>query len=461
VYLVVRSLVEGLYNDDRMIDLQRRVREFPEDLEDYFRHILISLDPIYREQTARAFQVSLCATRPLSPTNYWFLDLDEEDMNFAAKMEVKPLSEGEVHLIRRKMKRRLNGRCKGLLEVTTVKNLDLPFRYQVDFLHRTVRDFLLTGDMQELLKDWTALNFDVNLTICRTILAEIKSLQINLDYFNHPGPLSDLVDEFMSHARGVEIKTKNSPIDLLDALGAVLKHHVKQLSAEELKAGLSYPWDCWVKGGNLEVRYKSSLLTFAMEKSLFLYVQRKVLQKVDLIKNKQGRPLLDYALRPEAPFPSSTDCKPPDLEMVALLLANGANPNEVWIDTTVWEAYLASWSKNLTCWPYNARYESIKMLILHGADRDVKVEVYDDCSDLSSLSLGHTEAVVDAEDVIDDKAERRKPIKIVQAREVFSQVFSPDDVAELQNIMCSKSQFSLMSWLGWRQVEKGSKCSGS
>ena len=51
VHLVVRSLIEGLQNSDRIVDLQRRLRGFPSDLEDYFQHIFDSLDPIYRSSS--------------------------------------------------------------------------------------------------------------------------------------------------------------------------------------------------------------------------------------------------------------------------------------------------------------------------------------------------------------------------------------------------------------------------
>jgi hypothetical protein len=52
VFLVVRSLVEGLRNRDRLSQLQQRLQEFPSDLEDFFRHIFLSLDRNYRTQTA-------------------------------------------------------------------------------------------------------------------------------------------------------------------------------------------------------------------------------------------------------------------------------------------------------------------------------------------------------------------------------------------------------------------------
>jgi hypothetical protein len=50
VYLVVRSLMDGLTNADRMDDLLRRLDQLPEDLEKFFLHILTALDPFYLEK---------------------------------------------------------------------------------------------------------------------------------------------------------------------------------------------------------------------------------------------------------------------------------------------------------------------------------------------------------------------------------------------------------------------------
>lgn len=40
VYLVIRSIFQGLTNADKISDLERRVANLPADLETYFRHML-------------------------------------------------------------------------------------------------------------------------------------------------------------------------------------------------------------------------------------------------------------------------------------------------------------------------------------------------------------------------------------------------------------------------------------
>src|SRR6266496_401638 len=100
------------------------------------------------------------------------------------------------------MKTRLNARCQDLLEVTTItkptstsarkaiikttnrtciQSLDGRFPapedfsiYQVNFLHRTVRDFLETKEMQELLASRLPKGFDPIKLLCGSFLQQIK-----------------------------------------------------------------------------------------------------------------------------------------------------------------------------------------------------------------------------------------------------------------------------------------------
>lgn len=48
VFLIVRSLLQGLTNADRIVDLQKRLRYLPADLEIYFEHMLGTLEDFYK-----------------------------------------------------------------------------------------------------------------------------------------------------------------------------------------------------------------------------------------------------------------------------------------------------------------------------------------------------------------------------------------------------------------------------
>ena len=237
VFLVVRSLAEGLDNADRFIDLQRRLRSFPADLDAYFRHILFSLDPVYREQTAHAFQVSLYTRTPLSLLNHWFLDREEEHEGFATEMEIEVLGQDELEYRNAEMLKRLNGRCKCLLEVGSY--------HQVGFLHRTVKDFLLAEDMQRLLVAWAHGQFDVDLAICRMRLAEIKSMLQEPKGLFALGLSFQKVDDIFDHARDFEIRTGHTPMALLDALDLTILQLTGQSSSAAIgqEVNLWHRWD--------------------------------------------------------------------------------------------------------------------------------------------------------------------------------------------------------------------------
>ena len=58
--------MKGLTNADRISDLQRRLNGLPADLEQFFLHILRSLDPFYLDQTSQLSRLALEARKPLS-----------------------------------------------------------------------------------------------------------------------------------------------------------------------------------------------------------------------------------------------------------------------------------------------------------------------------------------------------------------------------------------------------------
>lgn len=172
VFLVVRSLIEGIRNQDRLSQLQKRLREFPNDLEDFFGHIFRSIGPFYRTQTSKMFQVALHSKVVLSPLFYWFLDEEEDRPDNSALIPAGQIQIQEYNDRVDQMKVRINGRCMGLMEVIIdprKKN-----EHKVDFLHRTVKDFLMTTRARDILASWQPPDFDADLYICMGALAEFK-----------------------------------------------------------------------------------------------------------------------------------------------------------------------------------------------------------------------------------------------------------------------------------------------
>jgi hypothetical protein len=59
VRLAVTSLLEGLRNMDSALLLRKRLREFPSDLNEFFQHMFISLQSVYRPHLSHMFQIAL------------------------------------------------------------------------------------------------------------------------------------------------------------------------------------------------------------------------------------------------------------------------------------------------------------------------------------------------------------------------------------------------------------------
>ncbi|KAH8648589.1 hypothetical protein BX600DRAFT_555055 [Xylariales sp. PMI_506] len=211
VRLVVQNLLEGVTNADRLVDLRRRLNSMPSDLFDFFDRILFGVDNFYQRQTSHFFQVTLVAWMTMPLICYWYMD-QEDDGNdkpeYALKLEVKPLTVQKTTIRLKQMRRRLNACCKGLLEVQFYDafNRDdssLPssvlWNWKVDFLHRTVRDFLKTSEMQEKLQQWAAPEFNANLAICGALVAHAKTAPMEKDLFRDGGAVDQLVALFHVH----------------------------------------------------------------------------------------------------------------------------------------------------------------------------------------------------------------------------------------------------------------------
>ena len=135
--------MQGLRNEDGLRDLRGRLELIPADIGQYFAQMMSTLDSFYLEQAAQLFQVALHTDQVASLLTYSFLH--EEDLDYAIKLKVEPLKTAKVCDRAISMERRLNSRCKGLLEVHDRKSEDLSFSRGVGFLRRTVRDFLRTN----------------------------------------------------------------------------------------------------------------------------------------------------------------------------------------------------------------------------------------------------------------------------------------------------------------------------
>lgn len=152
VFLVVRDLLEGLTYNDTIRTMHLRLSQFPEDLGSYFQHMIDSIPKFYRRETAQTFRIALAKEEPSLLITYAYFDdiTDNPMLSLEVSQKCAPTPLDMAAIIQGKhdtTRRRLDGRCKGLIEVITLSGIDNPIqRYRVDFLDRTVRDFLQGSD---------------------------------------------------------------------------------------------------------------------------------------------------------------------------------------------------------------------------------------------------------------------------------------------------------------------------
>ena len=331
VFLVVRSLLQGLNNSDTIADFQRRLRLLPTDLEKYFRHMLDSTEKVYHEQAAKIFQICLAAAESLSLMTLSYFD--EEDPDYAIKMEVQPLDENEIEKKCTQLSKRVKARCKDLivLETTQGAPLDAIFARKVDFLHRTVRDFLQTKDMQVLLMDRIDTRFDANNYLCKAYLAQLKRIP-HAPSLTKFGPIFTIVDDFMYHALQCEVKSMNSNLPLLEAFDQVIRLHRRSEQASFWQSD----WQSLLLDNGYEDGW---FVAAAIQYGLCRYVEKKLKGAKISTLDVHDRPLLDFALRP--PLQSTYDIDV-DPEMVRLLLDSGSDPNRLYDGESVWGHFLIS-----------------------------------------------------------------------------------------------------------------------
>ncbi|KAF2667552.1 hypothetical protein BT63DRAFT_426413 [Microthyrium microscopicum] len=186
VYLVVRELRNGLRNYDSLTILQQRLRKFPTDLDGFFRHIFNSMDEIYWTPAARIFQIALFAESPLRAITYFWIGRDDIDLDTVIRIKPNFLEPSILRKRQSRVAKTLNGRLMGLLECN-LERIDNSTGFEaatVDFLHRTVRDFLKTSEMQERLREWSLPGFDPYHLLCKALLADVKT---SPQYSSTPG----------------------------------------------------------------------------------------------------------------------------------------------------------------------------------------------------------------------------------------------------------------------------------
>lgn len=379
VFLVSRDLVHAINRNEGLTKLQKIVHQFPSDLEEYFRRIIQGVKPEYREEMARIFLMTIDQVQPLPLFAFSLLDKENADTDYAVKARIRPIADEILSVKHHIWKSRIHNRCGDLLVVGDEPH-PTSIGPAVDFLHRTVRDFLQDCYHDQLTKELVS-DFNPLVSLTKIMLYRLKCLPV-FDFRDKSSinALISLTDELLYYAHEVEKKSElpeSSLVDILDEVDNVNKCHAGSLKNHWTHARDSPrdgDFNNYREGGNC------NFLALTVQARLVKYVRVKI-QADPGCMMKNGRPLLDYALRPKRrtpiimPYHSRRDEASVDVNMVQLLLKNGADPNqELHLNDgrTVWAQFLLSCQEsihveNIPPTLKNAWYQASEMLIQHDA----------------------------------------------------------------------------------------------
>lgn len=218
VFLVVRSLLRGLRNEDNLSTLQQRLNALPSDLEKFFERILDSVEDIYRERAARLFLTLSYARRSFPVFTFLFFNFGNqsaaaqaEELGFLSQWPAVDSALLEVLMTK---KRQLIAQCKDMIHIAPDSNAPLLFGEKVSFLHRTIVDYIHTDQTSAYLQRLAG-DFDPRILLFDAYLGQSRALmsQHRLTYVKPQ--LRQWVLAILFYASEVEIAS-SGPCELVN-----------------------------------------------------------------------------------------------------------------------------------------------------------------------------------------------------------------------------------------------------
>jgi AAA ATPase domain len=377
VFLVVRSLLEGLKGTEHLTDLHHKLVAIPNDLDKYFEKMLLDIPEAVRKQTARNFLITLLAVEKLPLLSYWFIE--EETLDDVMSMRQQVLTRETAATRLQQMSERLKTNCKGFLTASNIeqslsKKLEEHqwlFQFRVDFLHRTVADFLRTADMQQLLKKWSAESFDADLEICKACIATVNVTSPKPDHYREPSRILSTLHLFFSHIKLLQGPTAEEVrIALIDEISVALK--VYSQDVDGLNMMILGPGNYWSYEASFNFVILYHCASYGLGTYLGFQLDRKQLQFSEPSSGLlSGCLAWDPRIRPGR--------LTLDLDSIRVLLQRGLDPNLPWGDRkfSFWQMLLTTtYSSYLKGFLTQAECNVIKLATDHGSNLNVSVDVF-------------------------------------------------------------------------------------
>ena len=341
VFLVVRSLLRGMSNLDTGEELRTRLRELPTELEEFFRRILDRGDRVYDRQAARLYLIQMNANDG-GLTTHDIAPFAEEDRLYALRDSVCSRHAENAEHLDEVTRTRVLARCQDLLEFDDDSKLQ--------FLHRTVKDFLETRDILDELTRRAGEGFNGHLFICNSMLLQMK-------LFRRDRPRASFQESIATS---------------LQRLMHAFWHHTRQLAkAGQLCAEFIVAFDetfgslysGYYISDSFECSHKGWLLDMAVDWDVPEILSLRI-DKVELS-------VLQNQIWRKPPLEKALICMRSKHRLTTIrdLLRHGADPNEVnWENISVWKSYLDQFKWLSRVGGQCTEIDILEELLHHGAD---------------------------------------------------------------------------------------------
>ena len=376
VNLVVYSLLAGLSNADRVADLKRRLDYLPPDLEHLYDKMLNDLDSFYFEHASQYFRLIRASQEPLTLLRMFFADEEPESLQTYRPLI---LDDCEKQLRAELMRRRINVCCKGLLEVSSSSlgirrgaleadpfNDTVPSRegdhsvtfsssadLTVQYLHRTVKDFLESPKVWSRILGATQNGYNPYLALCRSCVLQLKCMDPSwLDEIS----FLDNVKKCLQHAYLAQENLDGGDVprglivvlDELDSAAAKLiespewnPNWLRRSNNTEYIGSHRLAQPNWTNLLPYEKFPIQNFLSLAVRLGLYFYVEDKVNEGCLVIQQDGVWSLLLDAIAFDMEVSTFFVCGPMvNLKVTGLLLSRGADPNWKFQTATLWKTLL-------------------------------------------------------------------------------------------------------------------------
>ncbi|KAF7504942.1 hypothetical protein GJ744_001589 [Endocarpon pusillum] len=237
----------------------------------------------------------------------------------------------------------------------------------VDFLHRSLRDFLLTPEVQTLLHHYTNGAYDARMFFRNARLAQLLALNQNEAFLDDSIGLASYI---LSTLTVPEYRETSSAADVATIMQPVVENLVCYKHTESISGWYIC---CVLQSWHKE---ESTFLTLAIDFGLNSYIRANLTPQS--VQSKKGRPILDYILRPRFRKMRPTMCvgnQLPDLALLNVVLAFDMDPNQRYHGVSIWALFLCfiadrfgGETPDTTPLEKSAYFEALKIMIQNGAD---------------------------------------------------------------------------------------------